>query len=557
MRTPRAAIVLFTLAVVLGLSLALAATALAADGVRVIPTPLASPDYGQFEPAIGADILAYGSCDPANGDDQVIRLKFLWDASTPYAIPRPEGYKDMQPSVAVDGSEIYVVWSRMRLAEPWDSHIWIWKGQYRTPAAGGATQFIADDGFPRILAEGPDQNPLPTQSSPSIGLSDVTGSPHVIVAWEDTRDTCPWVPEVFWTDVTAEPTWDPTSVGLPVDSTGVLGRGQHLPEVGRAAIYWLDERFTWWNEGDLTDTAVYRMDLATQESAYYFRDTDHANDNGLEEAPQTTYNGAAWLRLGPYAGAGALPYIKPAGSSGHTLVPLIRPYDLSTYTKDGASNTGLAVAAMHADRLDAIDGDIFYFDVNSGERVPVCDRGNPAGATGETPGYYQYNAMSPEVGNAFYAYRIVWVDQRDSAGEDTPDAKLYEAFVPTVRWTLRVPSTLSRKPWTTKVTVEPDFTGQPVKLQRVTPVKSLGGTSYKPAGRAFLTSATMVAGPPNTHSSVATLKWTPKVAGTYYLRAWFPGASRYTYDGMTIAGGNDVAVPHVGNYTKVIKITVK
>ena len=50
--------------------------------------------------------------------------------------------------------------------------------------------------------------------------------------------------------------------------------------------------------------------------------------------------------------------------------------------------------------------------------------------------------MMPEVGAAPYAYRVVWVDQRDSAGEDYPDGKLYEAFVPTVRWTLRTPSTL-------------------------------------------------------------------------------------------------------------------
>ena len=212
---------------------------------------------------------------------------------------------------------------------------------------------------------------------------------------------------------------------------------------------------------------------------------------------------------------------------------------------------------MHADRIDAIDADIFYFDVATGERIPVCDRGNSPGATGDTPGYYTFNAMMPEVGAAPYAYRVVWVDQRDSAGEDSPDGKLYEAFVPTVRWTLRTPSTLSLKPWLTKVTVEPSFAGEPVKLQRVTPVKSLGGTYYRPLGRGYLTTATMVAGSPNGNSSVATLKWTPKVKGTYYLRAWFPGASRYTYDGVTIAGPNGAAVPHVGNYTKVIKITVK
>jgi hypothetical protein len=555
----RAPLVLLSLCT-LGLLLALAGPALAADGVRVIPTPLATPDYGQFEPSIGADILAYSSCDPTLGenDDQVIRLKFLWDDSTPQAIPRPDGYKDMEPAVLVDGGTIYVVWTRLRLEEPWDSHIMIWKGSYGTPPASGTPEFIPDFGYPTELVEGPDTTPLPRQVSPAIGLVTVGGDQHVVVAWEDSRDTAPAVPLVYWMDLTDSPTWDPTTAGTAADPTDFIGRGQHLPTVGPGGIYWLDERLSWWDEGALMDTAIWRLNVATSESAYFFRDTDHAYDNGMDEAPQVTYNGAAWLRLGPYGGAGVLPYVKPAGGAGHTVGPLIRPFDLAAYTKDGASTTGLAVAAMHADRIDAIDADIFYLDANTGARTAVCDRGNPAGATPDTaPDYFTYNQMSPAIGNAFYAYRVIWADQRDSVSEDSPDAKLYEAFVPTVRWSVRPTTILNLHALRMAVTVQPDFTGEPVKLQQVKPVRSLGGIIYKPAGRGFPATATMVAGSPNTSSSTATLKWTPKAKGTYYFRAWFPGAAKYTYDGSTIATGQDVVVPHVGNYSKVVKIIVK
>jgi hypothetical protein len=560
MRITRPASVLAILAAVLGVCLAVAATALAADGVRVIPAPLATPDYGQFEPSISADMLAYSSCNPLLGenDDQVIRLKFLWDDSAPQAIPRPAGFKDAEPAILVDGASIYVVWTRLRLQEPWDSHIWIWKGHYGTPMAGGPEGFIPDFGYPKVLAQGPDTAPLPSQTSPAIGLVGIGAEQHVIVAWEDSRDTAPSVPLVFWTDLTDSPTWDPASVGAAADPTDFIGRGQRLPAVGPDGIYWFDERLSWWDAGTLMDTAVWHFNVATSEAAYFFRDTDHAYDNGLEEPPQVTYNGAAWLRLGPYGGAGMLPYVKPAAGAGHTVGPLIRPFGLSSSTKDGASSTGLAVAAMHGDRIDAMDADIFYFDATTGARTAVCDRGNPLGATPDTaPDYYTYNQMSPELGNAFYAYRVVWVDQRGSAGEDTPDAKLYEAFVPTVRWSVRPTTTLNLHALRTTVTVQPGFTGEPVKLQLVKPLRSLGGTVYKPAGRGFLATATMAAGPANDHSSVATLKWTPKVKGTYYLRVWFPGAARYTYDGMTEATGTMVPVPHVGTYSKVVKITVK
>ena len=330
MRVKRPVIVLAVLVLAAGVGLGLAATALAADGTRVIPTPLASPDYGQREPSVSADMLAYSSCLPGLGqdDDQVIRLKFLWDDSAPQAIPRPDGYKDMEPAILVDGPTIYVVWTRLRLANG-ASHLMIWKGAYGSSGAAAGLQFIPNPGYPTQLVTGTAYNAAAVQSAPAIGLVTIGAEQHVVVAWEDTRQTYPETPEIYWADLTTEPVSDPASVGIAADSTGVLGRGQHLPAVGPDGIYWLDERLSWWDDGNLTDTAIWKLDVSAAVAAPYFKDSGHEFDNGLDEAPQSTWNGAAWLRQGAYAGAGALPYLKPAGGGGQTLGPLIRPFDLS------------------------------------------------------------------------------------------------------------------------------------------------------------------------------------------------------------------------------------
>ena len=561
MSTPRPAIVVVILAVVLGVSLILAAAAFAADGVRVIPLPVGTPDPGQLEPEVSGSYLAYTSTNPVAdlSDESHIALKYLGDDSAPYIIPTPDSppygipdFKDMEPALFAYESEIYVIWTRVRLAEPWDTHLMIWKGTHNIPMVGGPATFIPDAGYPKTFIQGP-ESPVAYQSAASIGLVRRGAEEHVVAAWEDTRDTCPGVPEVFWLDLTDEPSWSATSSGLPVDSAGVLGRGQHPPTVSYNSIFWLDDRFSWWDDGNLTDTAVYRMNMATLETAYYFRDTNHAYDNGFEFAPQATADGALWLRTGPYGSGVWAPFIKPLSGSTHTLAPIVQPLSPATFTRADATSTGVAIAGKHANSLATGDWDIFYFDSAAGVQVPVCDRSVSLPADEA----YKNNQFDPAIGYASYAYRVVWMDERDSTGEDTPDAKLYEAFVPTVSWTLRPSTILKLSALRIRVTVKPDFTGEPVKLQRVTPVRQLGRTYYKPYGRGYLTTATMVAGAPNSESSVASLKWKPTTKGTYYLRMWFPGAAKYTYDGSTIAIGKLVAVPTVGSYSKVIKITVK
>jgi hypothetical protein len=555
MRFLRAAITLVILAATLGLCLGLAATAFAADGVRVIPSAVATPDPGQLDPAISGDFLAYTSTNPvaADSDDSHIALKYLDDGSAPYIIARPDGYKDMEPAILYDESTIYVIWTRLRLAEPWTSHLMIWKGTYGMPIVGGADTFIPDATYPKTFVEGPDETPPPTQQAASISLVMRGGEQHVVAAWQDTRGTYSRVPEVYWLDLTDEPAWEPTSAGTPADPTGVLGRGQYLPRVGANGIFWLDDRFSWWDDGNLTDTAVYRMDWVGLTSEFYMRDTDHSYDNGFEFGPQQTANGALWLRTGPYGSGVWAPYVKPLSGSARTLSPIVNPLGPATFTHADATSTGVVIPGKHANSAASADWDIFYYDSTAGVQVPVCNRhvAVPAGQE------FRNNQFEAVIGNGFYSYRVIWVDQRDSVEEDSTDSKLYEAFVPTVTWTIRPSSILNLTALRSTVTVKPDFTGEPVMLQRMTPVRKLGRTYYKPYGRGYLATTKMVAGSPNSNSSVASLKWTPKVKGTYYLRVWFAGAAKYTYDGQTIAIGKTVAVPTVGNSSKIVKLIVK
>jgi len=553
-----AALVLLSACVLLGL--ALAGPALAADGVPVITTPLSPPNLGESQPSISGDFLAYAVSDTVLGsDDAVIALKYLRDGSAPWTIARPSGFKDTTPQILVQGADITVVWTRLRLAEPWDSHLWIWKGSY----VGGVAGFVpADDSYPQELVTGPlDASPLPSQSAPALGLATVGSEQHAIVAWEDTRDNGYAAPLIYFMDLTNETTWDPASAGSQLDYTDIWARGQRAPAVGLGGIYWLDERWSWWDSGNLTDTAVWRANLDTSDIGAFFTDSDHAYDNGADSWPRVTSNGAMWLRSGPYGASSSIqmPFIKPAGSAGHTVGPIAQPLSPATYTRTGASSTGLAIAGKHGNSAGYPDWDIFFFDTTAGVQVPVCDRN--VAASDADPDYFKGNQLSPAIGPGsalgFFAYRVIWVDQRDSAGEDTPDARLYEAFVPTVRWTLRPATILNRTTLRATATVLPGFSDEPVYLQRLTRSISKGAVVYRPY-RGSLATAKMVPGQSvNESSSVATLKWKPTVKGTYYLRVWFPGAAKYGYDGETVATGKDVVVPHVGNSSKVFKLVVK
>ena len=569
-RTATRALLLAALAC--ALFLAAAASALAADGVRVMPTPAASPYSGQGEADISGNFAAFMSNDPANGDDAVISLKYLLDDSAPWSIARPPGYKDMAPTILVDSGTIYVVWTRLTLSDPWDSDLWIWKGHYDVP---GAEFVAANDSYPKPLVVGSDADAPPAeQSAPSLGLARVSGGDDVVLAWEDDRDNGAYAPLVYFMDLTADTAFDDpawvesggaATAGSAVDQTDVLARGQHAPDVGLGGIYWLDDRWSFWDDGNLTDTAVWRANLNTSPVTVgpFFSDTDHAYDNGADGGPKVTWNGAMWLRSGPYGGPSiSRPYVKPAGGSGYTMGPAIQPFEPDTYTWPGASTSGVVLAAAHLDRTDAVDSDIFYFNAATGQRIPVCDQGNPAHTDPDShPDYFKKQQMNATIGPAPGGYRVIWSDMRDAqpgSSEDTPDAVLYEAFVSTISARARVTTVIHGATARIAVTVSPDFAGTKVDLQLVKAVRAHGATTYtvvKKLSSATLVSAkALVLGAP---SSTATLSWKTKLKGNYLLRVWFPGGPRYSYDGVTPAGGKVAAVPHVPGASNIVKVRVK
>jgi hypothetical protein len=58
-------------------------------------------------------------------------------------------------------------------------------------------------------------------------------------------------------------------------------------------------------------------------------------------------------------------------------------------------------------------------------------------------------------------------------------------------------------------------------------------------------------------SSAASWTFKPTKKGTYLVRIYFYGGAEYTYNGTAVASGDDVAVPHIPNVSKVLRIVVK
>jgi hypothetical protein len=150
--------------------------------------------------------------------------------------------------------------------------------------------------------------------------------------------------------------------------------------------------------------------------------------------------------------------------------------------------------------------------------------------------------------------RVVWVDSKLNTVVDPEEdgmTQLFEAFVPTVSLKARVSSLFRRHTDTIVAAVAPNFQGKNVSLQLVKRVTVLGRTQYK----LVKTLATKAM----SRASSASFTWKPTVKGTYYVRAWFGGGTKYYANGTTTAPSSTWAsqIPHVRNYSKVIRIVVK
>jgi hypothetical protein len=133
--------------------------------------------------------------------------------------------------------------------------------------------------------------------------------------------------------------------------------------------------------------------------------------------------------------------------------------------------------------------------------------------------------------------------------------KLFEAFVPrvSIKAGLSLRSGISLrlgKSTTISATVSPNFAGFKATLQLV---KAARPGIYTVLRSKYSSTKTL--------SSSSTASWTfkPTVKGTYLVRIYFAGGTRYYSDG-TLAGSNsgfDYKVPHVPNDSRVVKVVVK
>jgi hypothetical protein len=549
--------------------LACAAPAFAADGVRVIPDGVVGgASYTQRGADISGDFVAFEKNAIPPSDAQTIAVKYLNADAAPFVISNDDTkyYRANRPRILSWGGTIYVVWTRASLMEGWDEDVMIWQGTY-DPASNVYTP--TDPSFPKPLATGSFFGPAPEityQTNANIGVTNVGGSDAVIAVWEDSRDNGASVPLVYMMNLTADasytdPDWvsggGPQSSGAAIDHTDIWARGQHVPAVGATGIYWLDERWSLWDGGTLSATAVWRADLsgASPVTGSFWTESDPANDNGQDTypggGPVATGDGAVWLRSGPYGAWVSQPFAKSVGGSGHVVTWMTGAAGPDAWNDPGATATGFTMMGAPSGVPDAIERDIYAYFPRTGQRIPICDVHWPAGTDPDaTPNYYLKYQFDPAIGPASApgTYRVLWADDRDSQlglDDSLADPRLYEAFVPGVSLKLRKTHVLFGTRLTLTAHVEPDFTGEKVKLQLVHRMYSHGITVWG-AATAYSTVKTLDG------SSNAAWSTTVHTHGSFYVRAYFYGGQKYGVDGVSTDGVR--TVPHVPNYSNVVKV---
>lgn len=431
------------------------------------------------------------------------------------------------PAVVDQSGVVWVVWQQQGdpTTTTWD--LWLWRGNRQ-----GVPDVAA--GFPRLLVTGP---PTSNQLTPQIGISEVGGKQHVVVAWADDRDAAGANVQIYALDLSAdadsdgtpdcaEQTFDPATAGRRVDPGGNLMLGQLYPTVGLKGIFWVDNR----RATTAYATDIYRASLTTETtgtvSAYW--------ENLLPSqagSPQATGDGAAWL--GPGIAGGPAIWAKKAGDKAGIVSILPNPgiFDVS--------GNRYALTGTHNGKANA-DPDTFFFDEATRQYVPLSNLAD--GTIQTTP------AIAPSDGGN----RVVWADSRHPANAQAtttdPTAlfyTLYVARVPSVSISASKLVLPKRNKLTLKTKVSPKLGGYQVQFQRGQRellqhpffLKSLYASYYD-----WKTLKTVTLG------SGSTASWTyrPPKQGVYYMRVRFKGG------GKSVDGG--VTVPHAANVSKVIAI---
>ena len=533
------------LALLLAAPLMSAGVAHAADGVPLVPPGSSGFEWGSMEnPDLSGPSLAFEAYEvsmPLN------RNVWLWNTATGLRhrigddMPTAMTSDISQRNAAVadvrapDGSRsVHVVWQQIHENSPFsDNDIWIWRGDRRGNV---------DEGFPRQLVTGPTGS---HQYRPNIGLTRTPSGNQLVVAWADDRDSPGGAVRVRWLNLSADADKDGVpdyldqgfstiTAGRLADPGAKLGTNQDEPVVGPRGILWVDLRGD--NSMDKAK-AVYRLDLGVRPPAVrrFWVSSGAVTPWSL----RATGSGGAWLGPG-IAGAPYLPWSRAVGGKAGVFTVLADAGEFDVVAQRFALTGG------HAGATDG-DPDVYYFDRVTGQNVPVC-------SVGESPRNKLKMQVRPTIGLAPGGARVVWMDSRHPQNTPSTDPqslvyKLYVALVPTVKAaTSRTTVRLGTKVRLT-AQVAPDFRGNPVKFQRgkrdvLEDPYLLGGSLPTYFGWKAMKTKDLEKG------STVSWAWKPKKKGTYFVRVWFKGGSRYTDVG-------DRKVPHVGNTSKVLRIVVR
>ncbi|MEZ5126454.1 MAG: hypothetical protein R2826_09430 [Thermoleophilia bacterium] len=535
--THRAGTGLAVLALVCSLCILFPTAAVAADGVALLP-PAAWSATSAENPVLNGPMLAFETYALAGAPvrKSATAKVHLWNMQTGAQrrigldAPAPAGADQRHPTIVDQAGDVYVVWQQ-RDAVAANANLWLWRGDESGAVAAG---------YPRVLVSGPAGS---QQTSPHLGLTTVGKQKHLVVAWEDDRNTGGASAQIYVLDLSAdgdgdgvpnylEATFNPAVAGMCADPTGNLLQGQHSPTVGAKGVFWLDDR----RAAGSGESDVYRASLAggSPVASVYWKNTVY----GPVSAPCATDDGAAWLGPG-IAGAAYEPWLKKVDGSAGILTFFGNPGVFAV------AGQRFAFTGGHKGATDT-DPDLFFYDRGSGQNVGVCTVGGPT-----------WNRLkiqtTPAIAAASGGSRIVWADSRQSTntaatGYDALAYTLYVAHTPTV--TLRARKTTIKLGQTVALTstVAPAFAGAKVRFERgkrmtFTHDWVLNGTW------AYYQKWTALATKRLTRTSQADWQWRPTARGTYWVRAWFTGGSKYKDGGLK--------VPHIANASKVIKIVVK
>jgi hypothetical protein len=540
-RTCRAPVFLFVVLLVLLLP---TGAALAADGVPLYPpgvdagyawTSMENPDMSAT--ALTFELIGLDATPPY-AKSQTARVMF-WNAATGVNRPigaevpaLPDAADQRSPAVCTFKGDVYTVWQQWNDPVTATRDIWLWRG-----APNGDT----DAGFPMLLVSGPAGS---NQYSPEIGVSKTPAGDHLVVAWADDRDTAGATTWIYMLDLSAntdgdanpnylEPGYDPAYGGDRVDPTGDPLKGQFGPAVGAKGVFWFDLR----GASDADNADIYRADLnavAPIVSLFWTNPADYGT--GFLRA---TGDGAAWLGPG-IAGGPFEPWVRKVGGGSGITTIVSSPMSLD------ASGSRLAVTGGHGGNTSG-DPDVYFYDPATRQNVPVCSVGADI-----------WNKLkiqdTPALSTADGGYRVVWADSRKFTNTAATDStalayELYVALVPTVslrasRTTVKLGGSVTL---TSKVT--PRFGGSKLKFQKGT-AHSWSHAWLLGGKQVWYTGWKTLKGKSLSGASTTSWTWTPGAKGTYWVRAWFSGGTKYADVGSR-------KVPHVANTSKVIKVIVK